>query len=70
MKGNLFKEQETKKFYERELISLGKWIDQNQEGVYDIITDKVPPTYRNSKNLHFTGCLMITFRIPSIQYYN
>lgn len=56
-----------KLFYESDLIWLDKCIDQNRDGVDDTGADKVALTYGNSTDQYFNMCLMIKFKILSIQ---
>ena len=56
-----------KLFYESDFIWLDKCIDQNRDGVDDIITDKAALTYGNSTDQYFNMCLIIKFKILSIQ---
>ena len=57
-----------KLFYESGFIWLDKCIDQNRDGVDDIISDKAALTYGNSTDQYFNMCLMIKFKILSIQF--
>jgi len=56
-----------KLFYESDFIWLDKCIDQNRDGIDDIIADKAALTYGNSTDQYFNTCLMIKFKILSIQ---
>ena len=56
-----------KLFYESDFIWLDKCIDQNRDGLDDIITDKAALTYGNSTDQYFNMCLIIKFKVLSIQ---
>ena len=54
-------------FYESDFIWLDKCVDQNRDGIDDIIADKAALTYGNSTDQYFNTCLMIKFKILSVQ---
>jgi len=54
-------------FYESDYIWLEKCVDQNRDGIDDIIADKAALTYGNSTDQYFNMCLMIKFKVLSIQ---
>ena len=53
-------------YYESSLIWLDKCIDQNRDGIDDF-TGKPALTYGNSTDQYFNMCLMIKFKVLSIQ---
>ena len=53
-------------YYESSLIWLDKCIDQDQDGIDDF-TGKQALTYGNSTDQYFNTCLMIKFKIFTIQ---
>ena len=53
-------------YYESNLIWLDKCIDQNRDGIDDF-TGKPALTYGNITDQYFNTCLMIKFKIISIQ---
>ena len=54
-------------FYESDFIWLDKCIDQNRDGLEDNIADKAALTYGNSTDQYFNMCLIIKFKVLSIQ---
>lgn len=56
-----------KLFYESDFIWLDNCVDQNRDGIDDIFDDKAALTYGNSTDQYFNMCLMIKFKILSIQ---
>ena len=57
------------RLYESNLIWLNKCIDQNRDGIDDN-TSQVALTYGNSTDQYFNTCLMIRFKILTIQKYS
>jgi len=56
-----------KLFYESDLIWLDKCIDQNRDGLDDVNINKAALTYGNSTDQYFNMCLVIKFKILSIE---